>query len=132
MIVRKPIVKMLILKEDLGYSAYVHVGINSIFTQGDTFEELNEMIIDAVNLTFEEEGFIYTIDEIKMEYDLKSFFSFYKVINAKTLSRRIRMNQALLTQYIKGIKKPSPAQTKKILNGVQQLGRELTEIPIMI
>jgi hypothetical protein len=33
------------------------------------------------------------------------------------------MNQSLLAQYIKGIKKPSDAQTKRILNGVQQIGR---------
>jgi len=33
-----------------------------------------------------------------------------------------------IAQRIKGIKKPSPAQTKRILQGVQQIGRELSEV----
>ncbi|MBK9982002.1 MAG: XRE family transcriptional regulator [Saprospiraceae bacterium] len=125
---KKPGIVMTITKEDVGYSAYAYIKPYSINTQGDTFEELQEMIIDAVNLSFEEEGFTYTIDEIKFKLDLESFFAFYKVINAKALSKRIGMNQSLLAQYIRGIKKPSPAQTKRILDGVQQIGRELAEI----
>lgn len=65
------------------------------------------------------------------EIDLESFFDFYKVINAKALSERIGMNQSLLAQYIRGIKKPSPAQTRKILEGVQQIGKELCEVSLI-
>jgi hypothetical protein len=54
------------------------------------------------------------------------------VINAKALSERIGMNQSLLEQYIKGIKKPSPTQTNRILKGVQQVGRELAGIQFLI
>jgi predicted RNase H-like HicB family nuclease len=121
---------MTITKEEIGYSAYAYVSPYSINTQGDTFEELQLMIIEAVNLTFEEDGFTYAIDDIKFKLDLESFFDFYKVINAKALSKRIGMNQSLLAQYIKGIKKPSPAQTKRIIDGVQQIGRELAEIQL--
>ena len=101
-------------------------------TCGDTWEELQDMIIEMVNLTFEDLGYTYTIDEIKLEYDLESFFTFYRVINAKALSERIGMNQSLLAQYIKGIKKPSKAQTRRILNGVRQIGKELTEVEFLI
>lgn len=86
------------------------------------------MIIEAVNLSFEEEGFIYAIEEIKFELDLPQFFELYKVINAKALSERIGINQSLLAQYIKGNKKPSPTQTRRILKGVQQVGKELASI----
>lgn len=86
------------------------------------------MIIEALNVAYEELEIEYTLNDIIFEYDLESFFDFYKVINAKALSQRIGMNQSLLAQYIKGIKKPSPAQTKRILNGVQQIGRELGEV----
>jgi len=55
-----------------------------------------------------------------------------KVIIAKAFSQRIGMNQSLLAQYIKGIKNPSPAQTKRILEGVQQIGRELSEVRFLI
>ena len=129
---KKPKIKMTVTKEDLGYSAHALVNDISINTQGDSFDELKEMILDAVNLSFEDKGFIYTIDEIKFEYDLESFFDFYKVINAKALSKRIGMNQSLLAQYIKGIKTPSPVQTKRILKGVQQIGRELSEVRFLL
>jgi len=128
----KPEITMSIMKEDVGYSAYTMVGNNSINTFADSWNELEDMIIEAVNLTFEEEGFTYTIDEIKLTYDLESFFSFYRVINAKALSERIGMNQSLLAQYIKGIKKPSTKQTKRILEGVQQIGRELSEVQFLL
>ena len=90
------------------------------------------MIIEMPELSFEDLGYTFSIDEIKFEYDLESFFDFYKIINAKALSERIGMNQSLLAQYIKGIKKPSAPQTKRILEGVQQVGRELSEIRFLL
>jgi len=128
----KPQITMKVVKEDEGYSATARVGNEFIATQGETFDELGEMIIEVVNLTFEDQGIAYSIDEIGFEYDLPSFFSFYRVINAKALSQRIGMNQSLLAQYVNGIKKPSPRQTKRILAGVQKIGRELSEISFLL
>lgn len=129
---KKPKVNMTIIKEDTGYSAYSHVRNISINTEGDNFDELKANILEAVNLSFEDEGFTYTVDEIKFTVDLASFFEFYKIINAKALSERIGMNQSLLAQYIKGIKKPSAHQASRILKGVQQVGRELAEISFLL
>jgi len=125
---KKPKINITITNEDAGYSANVSVGNVFIVTEGETIDELKTNILEAINLSFEEKGFTYSIDEIKFSYDLESFFEFYKVINAKALSERIGMNQSLLAQYIKGIKKPSHNQTKRILNGVQKIGRELSEV----
>jgi predicted RNase H-like HicB family nuclease len=129
---KKPKITMTILKEDTGYSATGKVNDTLLATQGDTFDELKDMILDAVNLALEDLGFKYTIDEIHFKYDLESFFDFYKVINAKALSERIGMSQSLLAQYTNGIKKPSPSQTKRILKGVQQIGRELTDVRFLL
>ena len=120
------------MKEDKGYSATANIENNFIATESDTFDELKTRILEALNLTFEEQGTIYTMEDVRLEYDLESFFDFYRVINAKALSERIGMNQSLLAQYIKGIKKPSPAQTRRILTGVQQIGRELSEVRFLI
>jgi hypothetical protein len=125
-------VKMRVMKEDKGYSATTMIDDNFIATQSETFDELKTMILEALNLAFEDQGRVFGITDLKFEYDLESFFEFYKVINAKALSERIGMNQSLLAQYIKGIKKPSPAQTKRILEGVQQIGRELSEVRFLI
>jgi thymidine kinase len=129
---KKPKIKMTVTKEDTGYSANALVNENFIATEAETFEELKANVFEAVNLSFDEKGFVYSIDEIQFAYDLESFFDFYKVINAKALSERIGMNQSLLAQYIKGHKKPSVAQTKRILQGVQQIGRELTEVRFLL
>ena len=129
---KKPKIIVTITKEDSGYSAHALVDDISVNTQGETLEELKEMVLDAVNLSFEDKGFVFTEDELKYIYDLESFFEFYKVINAKALSKRIGMNQSLLSQYINGIKKPSPTQTKRILKGVQQIGKELAEVRFLL
>ena len=128
---RKPKVIMTIYKDNVGYSATGEVGERFMATMGESFEELKEMVLECVNLAFDDVGIVYTIEEIKFQIDIKSFFEFYKVINAKALSQRIGMNQSLLAQYISGHKTPSPAQTKRILNGVQKLGRELAEIEFL-
>jgi len=129
---KKPVIKLKIIKENLGYTALGQWKNRSLVTCGDSWEELQSMIIEMLNLTFEDLGFTYTVDEIQFEHDLESFFDFYKVINAKALSERIGMNQSLLAQYIKGIKKPSATQTKRILQGVHQIGKELTEVRFLL
>ncbi len=129
---KKHKINITVVKEDTGYSANTSVENNFIATEGNTFEELKANILEAVNLAFEEKGLVYNIDEIKFCYDLESFFDFYKVINVKALSERIGMNQSLLAQYIKGNKKPSISQTKRILQGVQQIGRELSEVRFLL
>lgn len=129
---KKSKIKVTITKEDVGYSANTLLNDNFIATEAETFEELKANILEAVNLTFEDKAVVYSINDIQFEYDLESFFDFYKVINAKALSERIGMNQSLLAQYIKGIKKPSAVQTKRILQGVQQIGRELSEVRFLL
>jgi hypothetical protein len=129
---KKPVINILITKEDKGYSASAAIDGDFIGTQGDNFEELKANVLEAVNLASEDKDLVYSIDEIRFTLDLQSFFEFYKVINAKALSERIGMNQSLLAQYITGKKKPSHSQTQRILNGVQQIGRELAEIRFLM
>jgi len=129
---KKPRIEFTIIKEDVGYGATAKWKDHFMATQGDTWDELQKMMVEVVNLTFKDKGHSYTIDEIHLKYDLESFFEFYKVINAKALSERIGMNQSLLAQYIKGTKKPSAEQAKRILKGVHQIGKELTEIKLVV
>jgi hypothetical protein len=128
---RKARINLTIIKEDEGYSAYTHVQSKFIGTQGNSLEELKSNLLDAVNLALKEDGVIYYLEDLKLTLDIESFFAFYRVINAKALSVKIGMNQSLLAQYISGNKKPSPMQLKRIMNGVQQIGRELAEIKIV-
>ncbi len=129
---KKPKVVVNIIKEEKGYGATAKIGDTFIATSGDYFDELKVMIVDAVNLAVEDKKFQYSFDEFELVYDMESFFSFYKVINAKALSKRIGMNQSLLSQYISGIKKPSSKQTTRILREVQQIGKELSEVRFLL
>jgi hypothetical protein len=127
----KPKVKITIVKEDVGYSAHTLVKNKFMATEAETFDSLLNKLLEAINFTFEKEGISYKIEDLKFTYDLASFFEYYKVINAKALSERIGMNQSLLAQYIKGIKKPSTSQIKRILTGIQQVGKELAEVQLL-
>lgn len=117
-------------KTETGYSAYAEN--YPVFTVGNNLDELKSNILEALNLYFEGGHMPVTLDDIKITLDLPQFFEFYKVINAKALSERIGMNQSLLAQYVNGNKKPSSAQTQRILKGVHQIGRELSEIGFLL
>lgn len=123
-------ISIIVEKTETGYSAYAEE--YPVYTVGNNLDELKLNILEAINLYFEEEKRIVTAEDLKITLDLPQFFEFYKVINAKALSERIGMNQSLLAQYIKGNKKPSPAQVQRIMKGVQQIGRELSEIGFLI
>ena len=80
---------------------------------------------------FPEDGIRIEQENLKFEIDFKQFFQYYKVINAKFLANKIGMNPTLLSQYVQGRKKPSDAQTEKILLGIHQIGQELSEINLI-
>ena len=124
-------IKVTVEKTNTGFSA----GADKypVYTAGNSLEEIKSNIVEALNLHFEyNDKPTITEDGIQMVLDLASFFDFYKVINAKALSERIGMNQSLLAQYINGVKKPSAIQTRRILKGVQQVGKELVEMQFLL
>lgn len=116
-------------KTDTGFSAYVE-GFN-VFTTGYTMTELAGNLKEALELNFDGEISVDT-NEIDLSIDLKQFFQYYRVLNAKFLADRIGMNPTLLSQYVQGRKKVSKKQVAKILNGVQEIGRELSELNLVI
>ena len=49
-------------------------------------------------------------------------------LNPSAIARRVGMEQSLLASYIRGIKKPSSKDEKKILNAIRKFGKELIEV----
>ncbi len=119
-------IEVCVEKTNTGYSAYVEY--LSVFTSAQTITELYKNLLEAINLALAEEGKDVTMDQIKLNLDFKQFFQFYKVLNANFLAKRIGMNPTLLSQYVRGKKKPSAKQSEKIILGVQQIGQELADI----
>jgi predicted RNase H-like HicB family nuclease len=123
-------IELIIERTKTGYSAYATKF--PVYTVGKSLPALKANILEALNLYLEDQQITVAEDDLRVTLDLPSFFEFYNVINAKALSARIGMNQSLLAQYIKGIKKPSAAQTTRILKGVQQVGKELASINFLL
>lgn len=123
-------INLIVEKTSTGFSAYAED--LPVFTTGRSMTQLKENILEAVNLYKDETGEkLVSLKDINVTLDLPQFFEYYKVINAKALSERVGMNQSLLAQYVGGQKKPSSKQVDKILNGIRELGKELSELQLV-
>lgn len=120
---------MCVEKTDTGFSAFSEK--YPIFTTAQSIPELINNSYEASRFYFEEEELKLEPNDIKFEIDFQQFFKYYKVINAKFLAEKIGMNASLLSQYVSGTKKPSAKQTQKILNGIHQIGQELSGINLL-
>lgn len=119
--------KFIIERTKTGYSAYERK--LPIYTSADTIQVLRINAFEAVNLYKEETNKKATkIDDITFEIDFKQFFEYYKVLNSKYLAKRIGMNESLLSQYVNGKKNPSKKQIDRIIDGLHEIGKELTEL----
>jgi len=119
----------IIEKTGTGFSVYSDE--LPVYTTGGNISELLENTVEALNLFLEDEGVTVKPHNINLEVDLKQFFTYYRVLNAKFLAERIGMNESLLSQYVKGHKKPSKKQTERILAGIHEIGRELSDINLI-
>jgi hypothetical protein len=122
-------ISITIEKTKTGFSAYTDDG--TIFTTGKNIPTLYANLLEALNLAYEDMGYEIRADHLKLKLDLQQFFQYYRVINANFLAERIGMNPALLSQYVRGRKKPSSKQTEKIIRGIQGIGKELADISLV-
>jgi len=118
---------VIIEKSDTGFSAYAET--YPVYTTASTMNELIDNTIEAFSLYFENENF--NSAQIGFEIDFKQFFQYYKVLNSKALAEKIGMNPTLLSQYVRGHKRPSQKQSRRILYGINQIGQELSEINVI-
>jgi predicted RNase H-like HicB family nuclease len=121
--------KFVVEKTETGFSAFSED--TPIFTTGKNITELQNNILEAIELAFDTGSNKIDKDNIELEIDLKQFFQYYRVINSKYLAERIGMNPTLFSQYVKGRKKPSSKQTHRILMGINEIGRELSDLQLI-
>ncbi len=120
---------MILERTRTGFSAYAQE--YPIYTSAETIPELLNNAFEAANLYFEEETIFIAHENIMFEIDFKQFFKYYRVLNSNFLAKRIGMDPTLLSQYVQGHKKPSDKQRDKILSGIHQIGKELSEINLI-
>jgi len=126
MVTKKRIV-VIIEKTDSGFSAYSEN--YPVFTTGETVNELLENVNEAFSFYLEDKN--QETLQIYYEIDFKQFFQYYKVINSKVLAEKIGMNPTLLSQYVRGHKRPSEQQSRRILYGINKIGQELSEMSVI-
>jgi predicted RNase H-like HicB family nuclease len=126
MVAKKKIV-VIIEKTDTGFSAYSEN--YPVYTTGVSINELLENTNEAFSLYFEDKN--QDTQQIYFEIDFKQFFQYYKVINSKALAKKIGMNPTLLSQYVRGHKRPSEQQSRRILYGINKIGQELAEMSVI-
>ena len=126
-------IKFIVGKTSTGFDAYYEEDEKIIaVTTGSTIAELKTNALEAYNLYADHIGTKkISLDQIVLEFDVPALFEFYGIINASALSKRIGMNNSLLSHYIKGVKKPSKKQVKKILTGIRDIGKELSELQLV-
>ena len=120
-------IMVIIEKTDTGFSAYAED--YPVYTTGESMNELINNTHEAFSLYFENKKF--NPARLAFEIDLKQFFQYYKVINSKALAEKIGMNPTLLSQYVRGHKKPSETQSRRILYGINRIGQELAEMSVI-
>ena len=120
-------IAVVIEKTETGFSAYARD--YPVFTTGETMNDLIDNAYEAFTLYFENSKF--DPFQLLFEIDFKQFFQYYKVINSKALAEKIGMNPTLLSQYVRGHKRPSEKQSRRILYGINRIGQELSEMSVI-
>ncbi|MDO5104466.1 type II toxin-antitoxin system HicB family antitoxin [Capnocytophaga sp.] len=116
-------------KTNTGYSAYAENA--NVTTVGDTYAELKENMLEALNLLLEyEDKPLATEKDIVIKFDLAQFFEYYNGINIFALSKRIGISNSLISQYKNRKKYPSEKQVQKIFQGIKSYGSELATIDL--
>lgn len=129
-------IRIIIERTDDLYSAFAE-NVEGIYGGGETVAEAKQSILDAIRL-FKQYNTAENIPDIlKYEYELVykfdavSLLNYYKgIITNAAWERMTGINQKQLQHYASGLKKPRPAQAKKIEHALHQLGKELLAVEL--
>lgn len=128
-------IKIIIEKSSDSYGAYAQ-NVPGIYGAGDTVQECKQSILDAIDTikTFDEDQIPKALKgdyEIVYQFDTESLLNYYKgILSNPAIEKLTGINQKQIHQYSTGLKKPRPAQRKKIEEGLHKLGKELLAIEL--
>lgn len=97
-----------------------------------TDEQRNDYELGAFGIHWEEidedvsyESFEYDMSE---PVGISRIFLMHPELNASAVARRLGIQQSLLAQYIRGLKKPSAEREQMILETIREIGSELCAV----
>ncbi|MCX6140424.1 MAG: XRE family transcriptional regulator [Candidatus Kapabacteria bacterium] len=115
-------------RTNTGYSGFCEE--YAVYTAAEDLMSLRENAVEALELYFSDEPRVIKPQQIGLQLELTQLFAFYSVINSSAFARRIGMNESLLAQYVLGLKLPSEKQTRRIVQGLRDLGAELLKLDV--
>nr|WP_295922485.1 helix-turn-helix transcriptional regulator [uncultured Dyadobacter sp.] len=128
-------IRLLIERGKDGYSAYAE-NATKIYGIGDTVEDVKRNVLECIDIvkSFDDHNIPAALKgdyEIIWKFDVESLLEYYKGIFSQTgIARLTGINEKQLNHYASGLKKPRPAQAKKIENALHRLGGELLAIEL--
>jgi predicted RNase H-like HicB family nuclease len=132
----KKTIKIIIEKSKDMYSAYAE-NVEGVYGAGDTVEQTKESIEKSIALLKKynkKQDLSPALQEdfnLVYHFDVQSFMNYYKkIFTNAALERMTGINQKQLQHYATGLKKPRPAQVKKIETALHKLGKELLAVEL--
>lgn len=128
-------IKIIIEKSADSYGAYAE-NVPGIYGAGDTVKECKQSILEAIETvkTFDEDQIPEILKgeyELVFKFDTVSLLNYYKgIFTLSALGRVTGINERQLQHYSTGLKKPRPAQKKKIETALHHLGEELLSVEL--
>ena len=123
-------VKIVIEKSKDAYWAYAE-NIEGVTGAGGTVLEAKKSALEGLEMQKELGNIPDKNYNIAFRFDTESLLNYYKGIFTNAALERITgINQLQISHYATGLKKPRPAQAKKIENALHSLGRELMAVEL--
>ena len=123
-------VKIVIEKSKDAYWAYAE-NIEGVTGVGGTVLEAKKSALEGLEMQKELGNIPDKNYNIAFRFDTESLLNYYKGIFTNAALERITgINQLQISHYATGLKKPRPAQAKKIENALHSLGRELMAVEL--
>jgi predicted RNase H-like HicB family nuclease len=129
-------VRIIIERSNDQYTAYAE-NVEGIYAGGDSAQEAKDSALTAIKLLKKHNKARNVPSILKGEYevvfrfDAISVLNYYKkIFTNAALERMTGINQKQIQHYSTGLKKPRPAQVKKIASAFHELGNELIALEL--
>ena len=117
------------------YSIYSHdtIGRDCFGGFGESVEKAKKDFYSSIREAIEnahKDGFdnipVFEAVNVEFKYDIPSFFNYFDFLNVSRFATYAGINESRMRAYKSGAAFPGEKTTKKILNAVQRIAREMS------
>jgi hypothetical protein len=124
-------IKIIIEASKDHFGAYSDNDKYQITGAGDTVQEAKQSALHCIEIQKELGNIPKENYNVIFKFDTQSILAYYKGIFTNAALQRITgINQQQISHYATGLKKPRPAQIKKIETALHNLGSELLSLKL--